>query len=305
MKRTWLIVIVLGAFIVGGLLVFLLFSGRAAGAAQVAVHYPLQFLVEEASTMSACAECHSSDKFHACSSCHDEHGSAELASVPFDDLIYLQGDVPQPTYIPVNELLPYRHQPHTQIGLLELLESRGVVDFESVTLASRDEGWITIEKENLTAEARLLPHIDGVRFASENLHISSWLKGVWRIIVVGTEKPLVLDGYHTSIGRLLLGPTVSVTIEQTDTMLRSEVDGQVRKAKTASRIEGAGILDIVGDPGFDVLEVLDGDGNSHILTVAEARGAVLAQIGQHTVLVLPARGRSQWIPGVVELITEE
>jgi hypothetical protein len=180
-----------------------------------------------------------------------------------------------------------------------------VTEFESVTLASRDGGFVTFEWPNLTGEALLMPHVDGVRFAAENLHVSTWLKGVWRIIVVGTEKPLTIDGYRTSIGRLLLGPTRSVTIEQTDVMLRSETDGQVRKGKTASRIEGAGLADIVGDPDFDTLLVRDAEGQEHTLTAAEAKGAVLAQMGRKIVLVLPGRGRAQWITDVVELVSEE
>jgi hypothetical protein len=262
-------------------------------------------LADEAETMNECVECHGPDKFHTCETCHDDHGSAEMANVPFDDLILLQGDVPEPGYIPVNEILPYRDQPGTHVMLLGFLAEQGVTEFESVTLASRDEGWITIDKDNLTGEAMLMPHVDGVRFAAENLHVSSWLKGIWRIIVVGPERPLTLDGYRTSMGRLLLGPTVSVTVEQTDVMLRSETDGQIRKAKTASRVEGAGLADIVGDPGFDELLVRDADGGEHTLTAAEARGAVLAQMGQQLVLVLPDRGRAQWIAGVVELVSEE
>jgi len=255
--------------------------------------------------MNDCVECHEPEEFHTCDSCHDEHGSAEMANVPFDDLILLQGDVPEPGSIPVNDILPYRDQPHTHVALLDLLAGRGVTEFESVTLASRDEGWVTIGRDDLTAEALLLPHVDGVRFAAENLHISTWLKGVWRIVVVGPDKPLTLDGYRTSIGRLLLGPTTSGTIEQTDVMLRSEADGQIRKTKTASRIEGAGLGDIVADPSFDTLLVRDASGGEQTLTAAEARGAVLAQMGPQIVLVLPGRGRAQWITGVVELVSEE
>jgi hypothetical protein len=123
------------------------------------------------------------------------------------------------------------------------------------------------------------------------------------------DRPLTLDGYRTSIGRLLLGPTTSVTIEQTDVMLHSETDGQIRQAKTASRIEGASLADIVADPGFDTLLVRDASGGEHTLTAAEARGAVLAQMGQagtaQVVLVLPGRGRALWIADVVELVSEE
>jgi hypothetical protein len=227
-----------------------------------------------------------------------------MANVPFNDLILLQGDVAEPRYIPVNDILPHRGQPDTHIALLDFLAEYDVTDFESVTLASRDEGWITVERANLGPEALLLPHVDGLRFAAENLHVSSWLKGIWCITVVGSQRPLRLDGRPTSIGRLLLGPTRNVTVEQTDVMLRSRTDGQVRSAKTASRIEGAGLADIASNPGFDVLLVRDGEGGEHTLTAAEARGAVLAQMGKQVILVLPSRGRAQWIAGVVEIVSE-
>jgi hypothetical protein len=305
MRRFWLVLAVVAALVIGGVAVAMAMGAKVAAPARSAFHYPWGMLADEAETMNDCVECHEPVDFHTCNSCHDEHGSAEMASVPFDDLILLQGDVPEPGYIPVNDILPYRDQPGTHVALLDFLAEQGVTEFESVTLASRDEGWITVDRDNLTDEALLLPHVDGVRFAAENLHVSTWLKGVWRIVIVGPDKPLTLDGYRTSIGRLLLGPTASVTIEQTDVMLRSEADGQVRQAKTASRIEGAGLENIVADPSFDTLLVRDASGGEHTLPAAEARGAVLAQMGPQIVLVLPSRGRAQWISGVVELISEE
>ncbi len=305
MRRFWLILAIVAALVVGGVAVAVATGAKVAAPALSAFHYPWAILAGEAETMNDCVECHEPAKFHTCDSCHDEHGSAEMANVPFDDLILLQGDVPEPGHIPVNDILPYRDQPGTHVALLDFLTAHGVTEFESVTLASRDEGWITVERANLTSEALLLPHVDGVRFAAENLHVSTWLKGVWRIVVVSADRPLTLDGYRTSIGRLLLGPTVSVTIEQTDVMLRSEADGQVRQAKTASRIEGAGLADIVADPGFDTLLVRNATGGEHTLTAAEARGAVLAQMGDSVVLVLPGRGRAQWIADVVELVSKE
>jgi hypothetical protein len=305
MRRFWLVLAIVAALVLGGVAVALATGAKVAAPARSALNFPWGMLADEAETMNDCVECHEPDKFHSCDTCHDDHGSAEMANVPFDDLILLQGDVPDPGYIPVNDILPYRDQPGTHVTLLDFLAGQGVSEFESVTLASRDEGWITVERDNLTAEALLLPHVDGLRFAAENLHISTWLKGVWRIIVVGPDKPLTLDGYRTSIGRLLLGPTASVTVEQTDVMLRSDADGQIRKAKTASRIEGAGLGSIVADPGFDTLLVRDVDGGEYRLTAAQAQGAVLAQMGQQIVLVLPDRGRAQWITGVAELVSEE
>jgi hypothetical protein len=305
MSRIWLVLAFLFALMIGGVVVAIATGAEALAPARVAAHYPWSMLADEAETMNDCVECHEPDKFHTCTSCHDDHGSAEMASVPFNDLILLAGDVPEPGYIPVNEILPYRDRPGTHVALLDFLADRGVADFESVTLASRDEGFVTIERPNLTGEAVLMPHVDGVRFAAENLHISTWLKGVWRIIVVGVDKPLTIDGQRTSIGRLLLGPTRSVTIEQTDVMLKSEIDGQVRTGKTASRIEGAGLVDIVGELGSQKLLVRDAAGIEYTLAAQDATGAVLAQMWGQVALVLPTRSRAKWIADVVEIVSEE
>ena len=301
MSRTWLILVVLIALVMGGVAVAAALGGKALAPARAAFHYPWGMLAEEAETMNACVECHEPAKFHTCATCHDDHGSAEMAGVPFNSLLTLTGDVPKPGYIPINEVLPYRDQPHTHIALLDLLSQHGVTDFESVTLTSLDGGFTTFERQVLDEEALLLPHLDGVRFAAENLHISTWLKGITRIIVVGPEKPLKVDGQLTSFGRLLLGPTRCVTAEQTDVMLKSPTDGQVRKGKTASRVEGAPIEEIVAHPDFAILLVRDADGREHTVTAADARGAVLAQLWGHVVLVLPERGRPQWIEGVIEI----
>jgi hypothetical protein len=304
MARFWWILALLAALVVGGVAVAVATGAKALAPARAVLNYPWTMLADEAETMNDCVECHDPANLHTCDTCHDDHGSAEMASVPFDDLILLAGDVPEPRYIPVNELLPYRDQTGSHVTLLAFLADHGVEVFESVTLASRDEGFVTFERPNLTEEALLMPHVDGVRFAAENLHISTWLKGVWHIIVVGADRPLTVDGYRTSIGRLLLGPTRSVTVEQTDVMLQSESDGQIRKGKTASRIEGAALEDLVGDPDFDTLWVRDATGKEHTLTAQEAAGAVLAQLGGRSVLVLPGRGRALWIFDVVEMVSE-
>jgi hypothetical protein len=226
-----------------------------------------------------------------------------MANVPFNDLILLAGDVPEPGYIAVNDILPYRDQPGTHVALLDFLTEQGITDFQSVTLASRDGGFVTFEPANLTEEALLMPHVDGVRFAAENLHVSTWLKGVWHILVVGTDRPMVIDGQPTSIGRLLLGPTRSVTIEQTDVMLKSESDGQIRRAKTASRVEGVPVEAIVEDPDFPELVIRDAQGQEHTLAAKDARNVVLAQLRSlpGVSLVLPGRSRAQWIADVVEI----
>lgn len=312
MGRWVVVAIVVAALVVGGAVVALGMGSRALAPARSALNYPWTMLSAEAETMNDCVECHKPVDFHTCETCHDDHGSAEMANVPFNDLILLLGDVPEPAYIPINEILPYREQPGTHVSLLDFLAERGVSEFQSVTLASRDGGFVTFERENLTAEALLMPHVDGVRFAAENLHVSTWLKGVWRIVVVGTETPLTIDGRATSIGRLLLEPTRSVTIEQTDVMLVSETDGQVRKAKTASRIEGVPVHGLVALPDFRLLVLTDAAGQEHTVEGWEAQGALLVQPmspgidGRPPVtLLLPERGRAWWVTNVVDIRSEE
>jgi hypothetical protein len=208
--------------------------------------------------------------------------------------------------VAINEILPYRDQPGTHITLVDFLADQGIDDFESVTLTSRDGGFVTISRSNLTEEALFMPHADGIRFAAENLHISTWLKGISKIVITGAERPLTIDGYATSYGRLLQGPTRSLTIDQTAVMLVSPTDGEMRQAKTATRVDGVAIESIVEDPGFEELQVVDAQGQSHLLTAKKARGALLAQLRgrPEVVLVLPSRGRAEWITGVTEIVSE-
>ena len=271
---------------------------------RLVTHFSWGGLAHEAQTMNECVECHEWEDFHTCETCHDDHGAVEMAGVPFNDLLLLTGDVPKPAYIPVNEILPYREYTSTHVVFLDFLAQYGVTDFESVTMASLDGGFTTVERQYLAREALLMPHIEGVRFADENLHVSTWLKGITRIVVVGREKPLLVDGQATSIGRLLVGPTRSVTVEQADVMLKSETDGQVRRGTTASRIEGAAVENLVTTPAFATLLVRDGLGRERALTADEVQGAVLALVQGKVTLVLPQRGRSQWVTDVVEIVSE-
>ncbi|MBN1138104.1 MAG: hypothetical protein JXM73_16060 [Anaerolineae bacterium] len=298
MSRWWLVLIVVVALIVGGAAVAVAMGARALAPARVVLHFPWTMLADEAAAMNDCVECHEPEKFHNCTTCHDEHGSAEMANIPFNQLVLLAGDLPEPGYVAVNDILPYRDQPGTQAALLDLLAKWGVTGFERVALFSSDGGVVMIERPDLTRSALLMPHVDGVRFADEGLHISTWLKGIARIVVVGVDKPLSIDGQTTSMGRLLLRATRSATVEPADVMFKSEDDGQVRRAKTASRIEGAPIEDLVG---LSAILVRDIQGQEHTLSADEAEGAILAQIDGRTVLVLPGRGQPQWIFDVVEI----
>ena len=268
---------------------------------RLSAHYPWGLLAEEAAQIDGCSECHEPSDLHTCSTCHSDHGDAQLSDVPFGSLLLLTGDVPEPGYIPINDILPYREITRTVMPLPAFLAGHGVDDFESVTFSSSDGGFVTVARENLTAQAMLMPYADGVRFADEGLHVSSWLKGVNRIVVVGPERPLRIDGQDTSIGRLLLGPTHWVTVEQAEVMLKNEEDGQIRRAQTAFRIEGAPIAGLLANPDFATLRVHDEQGQARVLTAEEARGALLAVIHGQVTLVLPGRSRSRWVAGVVEI----
>ncbi len=268
---------------------------------KTATVYPWSQLAAEADTANHCVSCHKTEEMHTCKSCHDAHGSIEMEDIPFNVLVQLAGDVPEPGNLRVNEILPYADHPDISVSLSQFLRDHGVEQFESVTLASGDGAAVTVEPASLSDEAVLLPHMDGMRFAAENLHISTWLKGVTRIVVVGVDKPLTIDGEATSIGRLLLGATASATIEQTDVMLKSEDDGQIRKAKTASRVEGAPLEPLLRTTGFTRLLVRDKSGRSYELSTDDAQGALIAQMWGETVLVLPQRGRGKWVANVVEI----
>ena len=297
MKKRW--IWILAAIII--LAIIAVIGVAAAGPGRLLAHYPTDMLIHEMQTMNDCADCHEPAKFHSCDTCHDDHGAIEMENVPFYAGITFAGDVPNPSYVLIDDILPYRDQPHTHVPLLDFLASQGVTDFESVTLTSLDGGFVTLTRDNLTASALLMPYEDGIRFAAEDLHISSWIKGIRGIIVVGQETPLTIDGVPTSIGRLLTGPTQFVTVEETDVMLKSEEDDQVRKAASGTRVEGAPITAVVANSDFTELITRDVTGAEHTFTAEEVHNALIVQFRGHVTLVLPDRGRSQWVIDVIEI----
>jgi len=307
-KRTLVILIVVALVVLAlaGLVIATAVGARPLAPFRLATRASWGLLADEAATIDNCTAdgCHKPVDLHTCGACHDEHGDAQLTKVPFAGLLLLTGDVPEPGYIPINDILPVLEVTRTVMPLLDFLKHNKVEEFESVTLASSDGGLATVAYEDLTPQSLLMPYADGVRFADEQLHISTWMKGVDRIIVVGREKPLRIDGQDTSIGRLLLGPTQWVTVEQTTVMLKSEEDGQVRRAKTAMRVEGAAVGELVANPGFTALVVRDARGKETTLPAEEARGTLLAVVFGRVTLVLPGGGRGQWIADVVEISSQ-
>jgi hypothetical protein len=296
-KRQWFFVTLFMGLAAGALMV----TATRSAPLRVLTGYPVSMLVEEMQMMADCAQCHSPDTFHTCSTCHDDHGAVEMLNVPFYAGITLEGDVPAPGYVLLNEVLPYRDQPHTHVQLLDFLSKQGARDFESVTLASLDGGFVTMTSENLTGEALLMPYVDGIRFAAENLHVSTWVKGIRRVIVVGSATPLLVDGQATSMGRLLLGPTLELTVDSANVMLQSAEDGEIRRAQAGTRILGVPLSALVAEPAFRELLIRDSAGQEYQLSAEDCDGAVLAQFRGRVTLVLPERGRGQWISDVVAL----
>ena len=262
--------------------------------------YGLDTLWEEGLQMNECAECHTTEEFHMCDTCHDDHGSVEFSGVPFSSIVNFTGDVPDPSFLKINAIIPDQENVGTHITVPDLLAQQGVEDFESVTFMSNDGGSATVEAQYLDETAMLVPYVDGIRFASEIVHASSWLKGIVKIVVVGQETPLLIDGEATSIGRLLLGDQMQVTIEGTDVMLADD-DGNLSHAFVANWIQGAPLISLLKNKTPEEITVTDVSGNTITLSGEEVTNAVITMIYDKVTLVLPDRGRSAWPVDIVEI----
>ncbi len=295
---TWLILLLAltGALVLG-------FYLGSRGTAPLAVfrHYPVSLLSLEASTMAECVECHEPQDFHTCDTCHDDHGAIELTEVPFYNLVLLTGDVPKPGFVEVNQVLPYRDHPNTMVSVRDFLLSQGVESFEKVIFSSLDGGVVAIDQSELSDLAYFMPYMDGIRFVCEDLHVSTWLKGIRQIIVVGSEKNLVINGVPTSLGRLLEGPTQSMTVESANTMFVSESDGKTRKAVTAMQVQGVMLADVMDLASTTEIKVMDQKGETHLVPIEQAKTGLLLPVQGVLTLVFPERGRAQWISGVVAI----
>ncbi len=270
---------------------------------RVLTEYSFNTLWEEGTTMHECAECHDTEtEFHSCSTCHDEHGSVELPNLSFYNMIELTGDVTEVIFIPWNHFFnSYSDLPNTFITVDEFLTKWEIADYTSITLYTRDGEFVTINKSDITDNAMFLPYEDGIRFASDDLHVSTWAKGIAKIIIISEEKPLQIGEEQTSIGRLLLGKTTSITTEEAKVMFRSEEDGLTREAVTSSRIEGVAMTDLLELENYENIEFTLQDGSKVILPVEEIKDAVLTKQNYSVVLIIPDKGRSDWVFDIVKI----
>ena len=269
---------------------------------RVLTNYTFDTLWEESTTMHECAECHDTkEEFHTCSTCHDEHGSVELPELYFYTMVEVTGDVEKVIYIPTNHFFSYSDLPNTFLTVDQFMEKWEISGYQSFTMYTRDGEFVSVNKDDVTPNAMFLPYEDGIRFASDDLHESTWVKGVAKIIIIGEDTPLVIDGQATSIGRLLLGKTTSITVEEAKVMFRSEEDGETRQAYTSSRIEGAALDDLLDLTKFTDIKFTLQDGTVSSRFVDEVKNAILTKQSTSVVLIIPEMGRNNWLFDVVSI----
>ena len=300
-SKRWIIILVAALVVTVGVIILILVTTKPMPVALLS-EYDLNTLWIEGETMNKCAKCHSSSDFHTCDTCHDEHGAVELSGVTFFEVIELTGDVPDPAFVRVNEVLPDQENAGTHITLYDFLAQNGVEkdSFESITFTTNDGGLVTIEAQYLDETAMLVPYIDGVRFVTSSVHSSTWLKGINRVVVVGKDTPLIIDGTATSIGRLLIGETVHLTVEGSDVMLKND-SGDVSHALVANWVEGAQLTSLLADPNAASITATDTNGDTYEISGDELATVLIAMVRDKVTLVIPDRGRSAWPVDIVDI----
>jgi hypothetical protein len=238
-----------------------------------------------------------------CVECHQLHGAITLDNVPFNAFVLLTGDVPEPRLIGVNEMLPYRLAGQASIPLLELLAQNEVEGFKEVSLISTDGGIVTLERQYVSDQSLLLPYMESVRFKDDGLHVSTWLKGISKIVVVGNDLPIIVDGRATSMGRLLREDTLTVISERSYPMYHSEEDGQIREGEYSHLHTGAPLKDLVAHADFTTLTVTDAQDETYTIDARTAEGAILTIYYGEPTLMFPDLHKGEWIANVVKIVS--
>ena len=298
-QKPLLIFLLLFVFILLGVTISLVFTTKPMPISLLQ-EYGLGLLWDEGNVMNECAECHNAVDFHTCETCHDDHGAVELTNIPFSEIVELTGDVPDPSFVRINQILPDQENLGTHITLRDFLAMHGIDAFKSVTFTTNDGGITTIESKYLDETSMLVPYIDGVRFITESVHNSTWLKGINRITIVGRDTPLLINGVETSIGRLLIGETTRLTVEGSQVMLTKD-DGAINQAFVANWVEGPRLITLLNDPSSEGITITNIDGEKSELTSEEIQNAIIAIVKDEVTLVLPNRGRSAWPTKIVKI----
>lgn len=298
-NNRWILLLSIALILVISILIWAIIATKPMPVALLQ-NYGLDTLWDQGQVMNECSECHRGTDHHTCDTCHDDHGAVELSGIRFYEVVELTGDVPDPAFIRINAVMPDQANAGTHIKLTDLLSQYDIDNFSSVTFTTNDGGLTTIEAQYLDETALLVPYLDGVRFVTESVHVSTWLKGIKQIIVISEERPLLIDGQATSIGRLLTGDTVRLTVEGSDVMLLDE-EGNTSHALVANRAEGALLLPLLENQNPDSVKVTLAGGDFTELTGDEIEGAVIAIVRGQVTLILPARGRSVWPADIIAI----
>ena len=238
-----------------------------------------------------------------CVDCHQLHGAINLDEVPFNSFVLLTGDVPEPRLISVNDILPYRYAGEAGLSLPDFLANNGVEDFKQVSLISTDGGIVTLERQYVSERSLLLPYLESIRFQDDGLHVSTWLKGINKIIVIGEELPIIIDGRATSMGRLLRENTLTVVSERSYPMYRSEEDGEVRKGEYSHLHTGAPISELVAHRDFSTLTITDAEGETYAIEARDAQQAILTIYYGKPTLLLPELHKGEWVSDVARVVS--
>ena len=241
-----------------------------------------------------------------CTKCHDLHGGIRLEDIKGDGWIRLTGDVTRETWIETTGLF-HTHQIDglPGVSLRDLLTEHGCEEFRSVVLVSCDGGHVSVNAEDLTESARLLPHLGAARFADERLHSSAWLRRISEVCVVADSPAIEINGHRTTFGTLLAGDRAAVVTESAQTALDSVSNGRTYHHVASRLVTGVPLLRLL-DPTCGRVRVKGGS-DSVAFRTDEILDAVIARDPHHgdIMLALPRSSRADWFMGVTAIECEQ
>ncbi len=118
--KRWLLFLAIGLGLALAVIVLIVIATKPMPVALLK-EFSFGTLWEEGVKMNECAECHDGAEFHDCTTCHDDHGAVEMAGIQFYAVVDLTGDVPDPSFVRINEVLPNQENADTHITVQDLL----------------------------------------------------------------------------------------------------------------------------------------------------------------------------------------
>jgi hypothetical protein len=267
---------------------------------QILTEYPFHGLLEESRKMHECAECHDGNDFHSCETCHNDHGSVTLKGIDFYSTLHITGDVPREMYLPLNKTFIMEERKNEKINIFDLLQENNINNFDKVIIYTNDGGFVTIAIDNLGDDSYLVPYEDGIRFIDEDLHESTWLKSIVKIIIISSDGKFQVNGMPITYGELLFEEAVEFTVERAKVMYKNSNNGRLKSAETATRIEGVQLTSFLSPEGDQDIEVITNE-NVLVFKKKELLNLKITLIDDQVVVVFPNLSRKDWIYGVKEI----